>query len=308
MGIDMTVMINQMIQLFLVIAMGYWLRRTGTIDDTFYDRLSSFVVNVTMPLMILGSVLESGTSVSLDTASVTWACVILLGGLPVTAWIITMLLPIKKDRKNLYRFMIIYPNIGFMGFPMLRSIFGDQSILGAAVINMCSNVSIFTLGRMVMSGGTEKGGFSISNMMTPGVLASLAAVFCYLVKLPCPAPITSALNLVGGMTTPLAMLLIGAVLAKIPAKEILVDVPAWLFAILFQLLIPAALYPLMRLTVTDDLLRGVTLVIAAMPVANCAVLFASEYHQDDIFAAKCLFTTTVISIVTIPLLVKWFLL
>lgn len=303
----MSVMINQLVQLFLVIGIGYFLRRRGTIDDIFYDRMSSFVVNVTMPLMILASVLKSGTEASLDTLSVMWACIILLAGLPAAAWAVTTVFPIKKEIKSLYRFMLMYPNIGFMGFPMLRSIFGDRSMLGASIINMCSNVSMFTLGRAVMSGKTGRDSFSLSSMINPGVIASLAAVFCYLIKLQCPPVIVNALDLVGGMTTPLAMLLIGAVLAKIPAKSILADVPAWLFAVLFQLLIPAALYPLLKLAVADELIRGIALVVAAMPVANCAVLFASEYHQDEVFAAKCLFTSTIISIVTIPLLMEWFL-
>lgn len=306
---NIMVIINQMVQLFLVIGLGFFLRRRGSIDDAFYDRLSKFVLNVTMPFMIIGSVLKSGTGISLDTVSVVCSCVILIALLPAAAWILTMLLPVKKENRGLYIFMIMYPNVGFMGFPLMKSIFGDSSVLGTAVINMCFNVSLFTLGRMVMSGERMgKGSFRISALLSPGIIASLLAVLCYLVKLPCPSVVTDSLNLVGSMTTPLAMLLIGVILAKLPVKDILGDVRVWMFSVLIQLLIPAALYPVMKLTISDELIRGITLIIAAMPVANSAVLFASEYRKDDLFAAKTIFVSTVISIVTIPLLVTWFLL
>lgn len=306
---DIMVIINQIVQLFLVIGLGFFLRRHGSIDDVFYDRLSKFVLNVTMPLMIVGSVLKSGTAVSLDTASVVCSCAILIVLLPAAAWVLTMMLPVKKEKRGLYIFMIMYPNVGFMGFPLMKSIFGDSSVLGTAVINMCFNVSLFTLGRMVMSGGKmKKGSFRISILLSPGIVASLVAVVCYLMKLPCPAVVTDSINLVGSMTTPLAMLLIGVILAKIPVKDILGDMRVWLFSVLIQLLIPAALYPVMKLTIADELIRGITLIIAAMPVANSAVLFASEYQKDDVFAAKTIFVSTVISIVTIPLLATWFLL
>lgn len=306
---DIMVIVNQMIQLFLVIGLGFWLRRRGAIDDVFYDRLSGFVLNVTMPLMIVGSVLKSGAGISLDAGSVAASCLILIVLLPALSWAVTMVLPVKRENRGLYLFMMMYPNVGFMGFPLMKSIFGDSSVLGTAVINMCFNVSLFTAGRAVMSGERMAGGgFRPASLLSPGILASLLAVFCYLVKLPCPAVVSDSINLVGSMTTPLAMVLIGAVLAKLPVRDIFNDVRVWLFAVLIQLILPAALYPVIRLTVADELLRGITLIIAAMPVANSAVLFASEYKKDEVFAAKAIFVSTVISIVTIPLLVTWFLL
>lgn len=302
------VIINQMIQLFLVIGLGFFLRKTGMIDDVFYDKLSKLVLNVTMPLMIVGAVLKSGAGIQLDTVSVLFSCIILTILLPAAAWLLSVILPVEPENRGLFIFMIMYPNVGFMGFPLMRAIFGDDSVLGTAVINLCFNVSLFTVGRMVISGEKLKGSFSIRKLMTPGVVASLLAVCIYIVKMPCPSVLSDTINLVGSMTTPLAMLLIGAVLAKLPMRNILGDYRVWLFSVLIQLIIPAAFYPLMKWLIADELMRGITLIICAMPVANSAVLFAAEYQKDDVFAAKTVFISTMISIVTIPLLVSWFLL
>lgn len=303
---DMNIILNQIAQLFLVMGLGYGLYKLGQVDDIFYVRLNKFVLNVTMPSMILGSVLTKGQTVEIYIPSMIASCLILVAVLPALAWTVVKLLPLKQQEQGLYAFMIMYPNVGFMGFPLMRSIFGADSVLATAIINMCFNVSLFTVGRMTIS-GKGNGSFNPKTLLSPGIAASLCAIVCYSFRIPCPSAAGDALNLVGSMTTPLAMMLIGVILAKIPLKEVWKDKRVYLFSLLIQLIIPAGAWPILRFLITDPLIRGITLIILAMPVANSAVIFAGEYRKDEIFAAKTVFMSTFISIATIPLLVLWFL-
>ncbi len=304
---NMNVILNQMGQLFLIIGLGYGLNKLGQIDDAFYSRLNKFVLNVTMPAMILGSVLSKTQTVKIHPPSMAVSCLVLVAVLPAIGWALAKLLPIQKKDQGLYAFMIMYPNVGFMGFPLMRSVFGPDSILATAIISLCFNISLFTAGPMAM-GGKEKGSFSLKAFLSPGIISSLCAAACYAFHIPCPQAAGDALNLVGSMTTPLAMMLIGVILAKIPFKEVWKDRQALVLSLIIQLGIPAAAWPALKLFIPDPLIRGITLIILAMPAANSAVIFAGEYGKDEIFAAKVVFMSTFISIATIPLLVMWFLL
>lgn len=305
---EMLVVINQILKLFMMIGLGYLLRRRGWIDEVFGENLNRFVLNVTMPAMILASVFKQ-QSTAVHLPSVVAACIILIAGLWGVAALITAILPVKKENKGLYQFMIMYPNVGFMGFPLMESIFGAKAILSTAIINMCFNMSLFTVGRRVMNcmaGRRQKP--ELRQLLSPGVIASLVAVVCYLLKLRVPQVIADTCEMTGSMTTPLAMILIGMTLAKLPFREVWNDYRVYLFALLIQLVIPVMLVPVLRMCIADELVRGITLIIIAMPVANSAVLFACEFHQDAAFAAKIIFISTLMSIISIPLLVYCFLL
>ncbi len=311
---DVSVIFSQMAQLFLVMATGYGLYKWGQIDDGFYSRLNRFVLNVTMPAMILGSVLTGSRTVSIHGPSMAAACLILTVLLPVLSCLTAGFLPVKQEDRGLYAFMMMYPNVGFMGFPVMKFIFGNDSVLATSVINLCFNVSLFTLGpvAMGMNGGGRGTGkqpnsFSLKIFLSPGIIASVCAVIFYGFHIPCPSAAGNALNLIGSMTTPLAMMLIGVILAKIPFGEVWRDWRLYLFSLLIQLILPAAAWPVLTFLIPDTLIRGITLIILAMPVANSAVIFAGEYGKDEILAAKTVFLSTFMSMVTIPLIAVWFL-
>ncbi|MCI9046277.1 MAG: AEC family transporter [Hungatella sp.] len=305
---DVTVILNQMAQLVLVMAAGYGLYKQGQIDDVFYSRLNKFVLHVTMPAMILGSVLTQSRSVQIHMPSMAASCLILTAVLPVLSFLTAKLLPVAKEDKGLYAFMMMYPNVGFMGFPIMKSIFGNDSVLATSVINLCFNISLFTIGPAAMGKqNSEKNVFSLKTFLSPGIIASVCAVIFYGFSIPCPFAAGNALNLIGSMTTPLAMMLIGVILAKIPFMEVWKDARTYWFSLLIQLVIPTAAWPLLKQLIADPLIRGITLIILAMPVANSAVIFSQEYEKDEMLAAKMVFMSTLISIVTIPLVAVWFL-
>ena len=108
---------------------------------------------------------------------------------------------------------------------------------------------------------------------------------------------------VGSLTSPLAMMLVGASLAVMNVKELFGGVRIYLFTALKQIGIPLLLWPLIRLFIQNDMLASVTLLMASMPVANTAVLFATEYKKDEKQAARGIFITTVDYLITIPFVV-----
>ena len=226
--------------------------------------------------------------------------------LPVAAFLMIRRI---KTNQGLYLFMIMYPNVGFIGFPLMQSIFGSEAILATAIINMGFNLSLFTLGIVAINYGENKlTSFDLKKIFSPGVISSILAVLIYTFKLTFPYVIVEPINSIGMMTTPLAMLVIGATLSVYHLKDIFSDYTVYLFTLLIDLIIPILFYSVILLFIKDSMIRGITLIILAMPVANGAVLFARSNGQDEFLAAKTVFISTMLAIFTIPSLVYMFLL
>lgn len=306
---DIMVILLQMIQLFLLIALGYGLRLIGMLDKELSRRLTTFVLDVTTPAMILSSVLSGDGGQ--DRGRVLMMLAISVGMyvlLPAVSWILTKLMRVPAKEQGLYLFMTVFSNVGYMGFPVIRAVFGEEAILYTAIVNLVFNLAVFTAGRMMMNlGSGKKTAVEIKSLISPGVVSSFVTLFIYFAGWKAPEIIASTVSMVGDMTTPLAMMLIGFSLAAVPVREVFSEFRIYPYTLLRQVALPALAYPVLRMLVPDALLLGITLVILAMPVGSIAVLFATEYGRDEALAAKTVFLTTLLSIGTIPLIVALFL-
>lgn len=306
---DIMVIINQMIQLFLVIALGYVLNRMGIFDQTLNKKLTTLLLSVTTPAMVLSSVMSNNNDASLSEVGLVFLVVIIVFTvLPILSYVLVKIMRIPKKQQGLYMFMTVFSNIGFMGFPVLQAIFGDESVFYAAIFNMGFNLLVFTLGVVMMNHGNEKRiNLSIKNVLTPGVIASLIALLIYFTKLQFPVVISNTVSMIGNITTPIAMLLIGSTLANMPIKEVFNDFRIYPYTFIKQIIIPIIAFPILSFFIKDTYLLGITFIVVSMPVANSAVLFATEYGGDIKLAAKTVFLTTLVSVVSIPALVYIFL-
>lgn len=307
MNIDVILM--QMIQLFLVMALGYFLFKIDMIDLHMNKKLTSLLLSVTTPAMIVSSVFSCEKNQSLNDILFVFAVgIIVYLVMPIVGLLVVKIMRIPLPQQGLYIFMTVFSNIGFMGFPVMKAIFGDVAVFYTAIFNMLFNVFVFTLGILIMNYGTgQKVKVEPKNLLSPGVIASFIALFIYFTQIQFPDVIASTITMVGDITTPIAMLLIGATLANIPFKEVFSELRIYPFTIIKQIIIPIIAYALLHLFIQDSLVLGVTLIMISMPVGNTAVLFATEYGGDTTLAAKNVFMTTLLSIVTIPLVVALFL-
>ncbi len=295
---------SQMVQLFSILIIGYILCKRDVMNADFTRRLNKIVVNVTLPALILSAVLGAEGS---DNALVFYLfglAVVMFLALPFVTLGVAKLMRFPKQEEGLYAFMMAYSNIGFMGYPVIRAVYGDIGVFYTSIFNIMFNVSGFTLGIwLIHRGSGSKAPFTPKKLLSPGILFSALAIVFYLLKVQLPDPVCELIRTIGNLTTPLAMLLIGATLGQIPLKEVFNDWHMYPFAVVKQILLPLALWPLIRLVTSDPMIRGIMLVLMAMPVANTSVLFATEFGLAEKTAAKNVFFTTLVSILTVPLVV-----
>lgn len=306
---DIQVILLQMIQLFLVIYLGYFLFKVKILDVDLNKKLTTLLLSVTTPAMILSSVLTTETTQKLE--DVIFVFIIGIGVylvLPILGLILVKVMRVPLKQQGLYIFMTVFSNIGFMGFPVMKAIFGNEAVFYTAIFNMIFNLLVFSVGAMMMNYGTDrKVQMNPRNLLSPGVIASLVALLIYFIKLQVPTVISSTVTMIGDITTPMAMLLIGSTLANIPLKEVFNELRVYPYTLIKQVIVPIIAFPILRLIIADPLILGITLIMISMPVANSAVLFATQNDGDVSLAAKTVFMTTLLSIVTIPLIVALFL-
>lgn len=304
---SITVVLLQMIKLFIIICLGYLLYKTDIIDEHTKKHLTKMLLYVTTPALIVHSFIKN---MGVDSSGILGQLFIVAGimyiALPFIAVIINLIIRVKKPQQGVYMFMTVFSNVGFMGFPVVDSIFGVQGVFYAAVFNCVFNIFVFTIGIILITYGQKNAAnsfkeiISVKKLLNPGILCCFVAVLIFLINIPVPAVIMDVLDSVGGLTSPIAMLIVGASLAAMKIRDVFNDARVYVYSIIRQIALPLLVWPLIDRFISNEMLSTITLIMVAMPVANSAVLFATEYGSDEKTAAKTVFITTVAALISIP--------
>nr|WP_325213016.1 AEC family transporter [uncultured Oscillibacter sp.] len=289
----------EMLVLLFAIACGFAAHRLGILGGETDQKISKLLLTLTLPAMILGSVCTGDAlpeaSVVLGTLGVAlvfyaleFAFVLaappLLGGTP--------------GQKGVWRYTLAFPNVAFIGYPVVSALFGPEALFYAVILVLPFNLMTFTLGPLLLAGAKR---FSLRQMLSPCVAASVLALVLALGRLRPPAMIGEALEFVGGVTVPLSLLFVGSLLAGMPLGRMLASPRLWILTAVRLLVLPAALCFLLRRMGTDSLILGVAVTQMAMPAAVNGSLLCMEYGGDAECMAQITFVSTLASIVTIPI-------
>lgn len=299
---EIDIIINQMLVLFIVMMIGYISNKKGILDENVNKKISSLLLNITAPALILSSVLnqEQKGNPSL-ILNVFILGIILYMILPFIGKLLAKLLKVPKEDENLYEFMTIFSNIGFMGFPVVESIFGSEAIFFVAIINLLFNIFCFSYGIYLIS-ENDKVTFDFKILINPGIIVSAISIIIYITNLKLPTIMKESVLMIGQITTPLAMMLIGSSLAQIPVKEVLSEKKLYPYTFLKQLIIPIIFFLILKPFITNKLILGIIIVVSAMPVGATAIMFCNEYNGNTKLASQTIFITTLCSVVTVPIL------
>lgn len=295
-----------MVVLLLLVVAGYGARRLGYMDAAFDRQLSNFIIDITAPSLILSSVMgetlpDRRLILPLLGVGVLTYCI-----LTVISLAVSRLLSKDKVKQGIIGFMLVFGNVGFIGYPVAQAFFGPQAVFYAAVINFSNTLFIFTLGVWQVSGDAEKIRLHWRNFFNPGLVACYIAIVICALQCRVPAMIGQTFTYLGNITVPGALLIIGSSMAQIPLRKMVAARMAYVVALLRLLVIPVALYYLMLAIGLDPFVVKVNTVIVAMPVATFGVMFCRRYERDTTLMTEGTFVTTVASVVTLPLLTLLF--
>ncbi|MBR6665357.1 MAG: AEC family transporter [Lachnospiraceae bacterium] len=294
------ILLKQMMVLFILMLVGICCRKCGIFNDESNKRISALVLNVANPALVLSSGINQESAIGgmefVKTFVLAWA---MFGVLMLIAYFIPMILKAEASEYGIYRTMTIFSNVGFMGFPVIAALFGTIALLYASLFLIPFNVLIYTYGISVMKG--EKSGFRLRKILNVGVVSCVITLFIYLTKLPIPIVIENAVDSVSGLAAPLSMMIIGDSLTKVNLKKLFCNARMLVFSGIKLLVIPLAGVSVIKLLGLNPMLTGVCMVMLSTPVGSMNAMLAQQYGGDYELASQGVTITTLLAVVTMPL-------
>lgn len=297
----MDAIVTQMIILFILVIIGYYLSKKKMMDADFDRKLSGLVINVTCPSLILSSVMGDtlpDKTLILPLLVVGFATYVVLR----LAFLLPRYLPVKLSDRGIYSFMLAFGNVGFIGYPIVASIFGASAVFYASILNFPSTLLIFVFGTLFISGGQGKMRFDWRTLYCPAMIASYLSILIVVTGWVPPRVISTPFVLLGNVTVPAALLIIGSSIARVPIRRMFGNTAIYLMSVLRLMLVPLLILYLSRLCRVEETIASINVVLAAMPVASYGTLFCIQYQKGEIIMAEGTFLTTLLSVLSIPLL------
>jgi predicted permease len=299
-----------MMTLFAIVIVGYICGKLGYLGGDFDRRLSSLVINVTCPALILSSAM-GGTLPSREMIlPLLLISVITYAVLTAVAFWLPRFLTKKKDDEGAIGFALMFGNVGFMGYPVVASIFGHEAVFYAAVLNVVNTFAVFTVGTILITGHTdqEEGRFQKKVLYsTPMIAAYLTMLIVALEIADIPPFVSQPLTMIGNITVPAALLIIGSSMSNLPLRAMLGNRSVYATTLMRLAVLPIGIYYLSALLGFSPYVIGINTVVIAMPVATYGTILCLRHGKDATLITEVTFITTLLSMITIPLLVMFFL-
>lgn len=295
-----------MVILFTIVVLGYALCKLGYMGDKFDQKLSSIVIDVTCPALILSSVMGAelpDRSLILPLLGISFLTYILL---LVYGFGVPRFVSKSRDEQGMIGFALMFANVGFIGYPIVSAIFGPKAVFYAALLNIPNTFFIFTAGVMLVKGEHNMKSLSAKVLFSPAMIAAFVAALMVAFGVRTPDIIARPVTMVGNITIPAALMVIGSSMARLPLKEIIGSPKVYVASLLRLVVVPLSVYFLFRFCGVSDVINNINTVIIAMPVASYGTMFCMKYGRNPSLMTEMTFITTLGSILTIPLITLLF--
>ena len=218
-----------------------------------------------------------------------------------------LLLPFKSEKKIILHFANVFPNTGYVGFPVLYSIYGTEGIVYGSVFNLFFVIFVWTYGIFIYRGSLDKTNLKQElkqTFLNPSVLAVGIGLIIMTLNLQLPNSLVTSIKNIGNITGPLSMLIIGVILSKAKIGNYTKDWTLYYGAICKLLLIPIIVYLISLLTGQSSKAINSVIIMTAMPASAMTSILAQNYNRETDYAAVIVSLTTLFSILSIPVLLK----
>lgn len=292
-------MIDTQLLMFLYMLCGLYLSKRRLIREDNREALVRVMMDVTMPLMVLDAFNKPATKEAI--LSSLWIIAIAFAGC-VAGGVIGLLLWRKQpeNKRKVLMYGSMFSNCGNAGLPIISLVFGPAGVFYVSMYLIPPRILQWTVG-LGLFVKPEKGGWVKNVLLNPMVVMIYVGAVLMATGQQITGVLGSAIANIGSMTSPLAMILIGATLANMDMRVLLdksVLCMSFCRLILFPLLFAFVLKPLQ----IEPMILSICIILLAMPVASNTAAMAECYGGDYKFASACVSVSTLLSIVTVPMI------
>ncbi|HAJ65222.1 MAG TPA: hypothetical protein DCM61_01395 [Clostridiales bacterium] len=300
---QMSALLTKMALFVIVILIGMVGARKQILTKDFNRGLSWLIVNIFIVAAIINSVVSMDASeltmgelgMILLISSVTYVVLYLLGALTVR------LLRVDEGKAPQLELLMSAINNLFVTLPVVETVYGSKGAFIIALGCIPFNLLLFTYGIARLRG---KGGkFHLRDILSTPLIATLAAVILFALRIPVPTPVRSILSSLAAATVPMSMLLVGSSLGNVDLRKALRDRSMLLLTAERFILAPLVVFLLMKLICSDEVLAGAMVLTAATPSAILVTALSLQAGRSGEYSSEGITVTTLLSMITIPLTV-----
>ncbi len=292
-------MVNAQLILLIYLGVGMYCKKTGIIDDLTKKKMVDLILKIALPCMIFNSFNKPLTP---DVLKKTALAFIVAFCIAVLSYLLGKILYNRYplERKSILQYCTLVNNSGFLGMPMVSAVYGADGLLYASIFIIPNRIMMWTAGLSLFTVSDFKSKCK-NILLNPCIITVFLGLARRILNLPFPEFLDKAIANIGAVTSPLSMMVIGTMLVGVSWKALFEPSIFYLTAVRL-IFLPLVALGFMRLLNFDPLLTGVSLILTGMPAGSTSALLAAKYGADEDYASRCIITTTLISLITVPLL------
>lgn len=302
----MLVVFTNVLILFMLMYIGYYMGIKKIVKYSSINDLSNILIDFAIPCTIVVSLIRPFSQKLLDqTILVMILMVIFHLSMTVLSYTFTNVLNVDKKKQGSWIFAMVFSNNGFIGYPLMYALYGNDGLFIMAMGNVIQNVFIFSIGIKMVNLNyemTEK--INIRKIIfTRQNIAVVIGMVIFILQIPVAKPIFSLLTYVSNLTVPLSMMVVGLSLSRYNPKTMFTDPEVYRLSIVRMLIVPLLLVIIFKMFSVDanqNLPFAILFFTAALPSPAFTSIMAEKYNTSIGFASKCVFITTILSIITVP--------
>ena len=286
---SMQIVFEQILIIFGYVIVGYVAGKKNLITKEQQRYLSKLVSSLILPFTVLSA--SSMEASGQDIVNVAIAVTLLFSCMALTSAGCMLYAKIKRvpeKKRAAYTGLCTYPNCTFIGMPLCIALMGEWGTLyGAAGI-----ISLFTRQK-----------FHPKIFLTPLNISTLALILMLIFHVHFPRPLQTVCSNIGGITTPMALIIVGVMLADGNLLQIVTEKRAYVISLIRNLICPLIMLVVMALLPLDPNLRMAVLIYVACPVANLTSVYAIQHDMEPALCARATLLSTIIFAATIPFII-----
>ena len=299
-----SIVLQQMGVITILVGIGIFLYKRGVVDDHTSQRMSTIVMDVCNPALILASLLSGNVTATHHDLIVA----IVLGasfyiGLVILGFIFPKLIRGGEDSR-FYTMMTVYTNVGFIGIPVARAILPENAILYVIICNVMYSLLFYTHGIIVMSNGKEK--LNLKKILSPGTIMAVVSLVIFWFNIYLPPIIANSISYLGNATVFLSMTLLGVGIARSNITSGIKNPRIWIYIIVRMIAVPVALFFALKMAGFSSITIMGLCLMAAMPIGNLPLIQCEKMGEDTELLSGAIAISTLASIFTITILMTTF--
>jgi predicted permease len=305
--LEVSAIAESVFSLFIIILVGVYGSKKNIITPQINKGLTDILIKIALPFMIVSSfIFTYDDTIKTNVLKTFYLSLAAYAIMASISWL--ALLPVKNDKKTILHFANVFVNTGYVGFPVLYSIYGAEGVIYGSIFNMFFVVFLWTYGLALFKGSLNKQEIKkeiLSVMLNPSILAVIIGIFIMISGIKLPAAIFSSIKSIGNITGPLSMFIIGNILSNVKIKNHFRDWTIYYGIALKLVAIPLIIYMFSMLLNDHSKAVNSVIVMTAMPASAMTSILAESFDKEKEFAAIIVSATTLLSLITVPALIQF---